>query len=364
MLMSKAGGDTQRVAQRVPYFDVLRVVAIFAVVVIHVSAMYWKATDANSPAWWTMNAWNAISRFAVPVFVMISGALFLNPDRPFSMKKMIRKNIVRLLIAFAVWTIIYAFLSYYLYRNSLFDTITTLLSGHYHMWFVIMIVCLYLLVPLLRKITLRRDYVEYFLIIGILLTCCLPGVIDFLEGLTMMTENRIIHVVYNAASNIGDVLQKSFVIGYVVYFMLGYYLSEIKLSKKTRILIYVLGIIGAIFAATYTGVVVRRSGVKWGMFDELSPGIVVWSAAVFIFARYCFRKPTGRVIGLLSRLSFGIYLVHAAVLEFFVFKVGICRSGEGMNLWKILGFSAMIFAISAVVVWIISKIPILKKYMI
>ena len=351
-------------AQRVPYFDVLRVVASFAVVVIHVAAMHWKNTDANSSAWLTMNAWDAVSRFAVPVFVMISGALFLNPNRPFSMKKVLKKNIFRLVIAFVVWTVFYAIFDYVQYRSSMADTVEAILRGHYHMWFLIMIVCLYLLTPMLRKITARRDYMEYFLIVGILLTCCIPGIVDFLKGLTLITDNRTITALYGGMSHITDNIARGFSMGFVVYFVLGYYLSTINISKKNRILIYILGLLGAVFSIVYTSTVVTRSGVKWAMFDELSPGVMAWSAAVFLFARYRCKRPVGKVVGELSKLSFGVYLIHAAVLEVLVYKVGICSGGEYINTWKILVLSVMIFGISTVISWIISKIPILKKYII
>lgn len=39
------------VSKRVIYFDILRVVAIFAVVAVHISAQHWLDVDVSSRAW-------------------------------------------------------------------------------------------------------------------------------------------------------------------------------------------------------------------------------------------------------------------------------------------------------------------------
>ena len=41
--------------RRVIYFDVLRIVAIFVVVAVHLSAMHWADVDVNSRAWFAFN---------------------------------------------------------------------------------------------------------------------------------------------------------------------------------------------------------------------------------------------------------------------------------------------------------------------
>ena len=60
------------------WVDVLRVFAIVAVVVVHVSADI--ITEWNSMPrswWWAANFYDSLARGGVPVFVMLSGALLL-----------------------------------------------------------------------------------------------------------------------------------------------------------------------------------------------------------------------------------------------------------------------------------------------
>lgn len=59
------------------YLDLLRIISALAVIVIHLASDRLVFSTPNSFEWQSLNLLNSISRFCVPVFVMISGALFL-----------------------------------------------------------------------------------------------------------------------------------------------------------------------------------------------------------------------------------------------------------------------------------------------
>lgn len=59
------------------YIDILRVIASFAVVLIHVTVSYIDDYSADTSQWAILNLFNSLSRWSVPVFVMISGAVTL-----------------------------------------------------------------------------------------------------------------------------------------------------------------------------------------------------------------------------------------------------------------------------------------------
>ena len=69
-------------SNRTLYFDYMRVCATFAVIMIHVTAQYFYKVEPTSFAWKTINAYQCLSRWGVPVFVMMSGALFLPREIP------------------------------------------------------------------------------------------------------------------------------------------------------------------------------------------------------------------------------------------------------------------------------------------
>ena len=84
--------------QRVCCFDLLRVISIFFVIVIHVTSVAPRACDTMTGAWMANALINSISRWSVPVFFMVSGALFLDPNKQLSIKKLYTKNILRIAI--------------------------------------------------------------------------------------------------------------------------------------------------------------------------------------------------------------------------------------------------------------------------
>ena len=65
--------------ERIIHYDLLRIVAAFSVVMLHSTAQYWYTLDIYSSEWIIANTYDAIFRFGVPIFVMMSGALLLNP---------------------------------------------------------------------------------------------------------------------------------------------------------------------------------------------------------------------------------------------------------------------------------------------
>lgn len=84
--------------QRIIYFDVLRIAATLGVMLLHISSQNWSVTNVTSFQWQTFNFFDSIVRWTVPIFVMISGALFL--DRDISIGKIFKNNIFRIITAF------------------------------------------------------------------------------------------------------------------------------------------------------------------------------------------------------------------------------------------------------------------------
>lgn len=68
--------------QRDVSVDLVKTLAIVSVLLIHVSAPGLSGAEVGSPRWLTCLFWDSISRMAVPLFLMASGALLLDPERP------------------------------------------------------------------------------------------------------------------------------------------------------------------------------------------------------------------------------------------------------------------------------------------
>ena len=86
--------------------DVLKALAIVGTVTIHASTAAYYDGFGSLP-WLSAIFWGTISRWAVPVFFLCSGALLLDPDRDLSLRKLWGRNILHILLAMWVWAFAY-----------------------------------------------------------------------------------------------------------------------------------------------------------------------------------------------------------------------------------------------------------------
>lgn len=95
--------EKEAIKHRTIYLDHLRVLATTAVMMVHVSASNWYSTDVNGYDWKVFNLYDSIVRWGVPVFIMISGALFLNRD-DITVKIIYSKYVFRMAVAYMICT--------------------------------------------------------------------------------------------------------------------------------------------------------------------------------------------------------------------------------------------------------------------
>lgn len=175
--MSTNLGSTS--GKRTAYFDYLRVLATVAVMLLHIAAQNWSVSNVNGYGWNVFNFFDSIVRWGVPVFVMISGALFLEHDIP--LENILKKNVFRLITAFVAWASFYALTTKVFLHKSWTTFAADLVRGHYHMWFLPMIIGLYLCVPILRRIILDQAVMKYYLFLAFFFAFFFPQVISVLS---------------------------------------------------------------------------------------------------------------------------------------------------------------------------------------
>ena len=76
----------------VAYFDWLRIFATIAVIILHICVQNWTKVELTSFEWNVFNWFDSATRWSVPIFVMISGALFLDSERKLEVKSFIKNN--------------------------------------------------------------------------------------------------------------------------------------------------------------------------------------------------------------------------------------------------------------------------------
>jgi len=341
--------------ERIFYLDFMRVTAMFSVIILHVAAYFLDEQSIGSYEWNVMTIYDSFVRFSVPLFVMISGVLWLDSRKKVSLKKIYKKNILKLVISFAFWSIIYAILeTLFLGETSINEFVWKCIEGHYHMWFLYMIVGLYIVTPLIRKITNDEKLTKYFLIISLITGIC----IETIKSVHIFA--RVIKVSEKFNIYIG--------MGYVFYFVLGYYLSKKRVSKGVSKVIYILGIISAFVIFFLT----RYSSLKSGKlvedyFNYLNLFVLAESVAAFVFIKnmseFLYQKE--RAVKCISKISvycFGIYLIHDLAIQLlllFNFK-----STSFNPAFSIPIIAVIVFIISFVLVFLIGKVKGADKYII
>jgi surface polysaccharide O-acyltransferase-like enzyme len=123
--------------QRSEWIDSAKLFAIFAVVILHSAASVLTHSEFNTYDWWIANMIDASVRWAVPVFVMITGILLINGSTEYISN--FKKISFRLLLPFGCWLVVYFcwnYIKYYM-KGELgsFDYFGDVLHGvpHYHL---------------------------------------------------------------------------------------------------------------------------------------------------------------------------------------------------------------------------------------
>lgn len=345
--------------EHIIYFDVIRVVACFFVIVVHVSANQLTALNPKSFDFQVSQFMNTLSLTAPAVFLMLSGALFLNPDlMNVSIKQLWGKHILRMAISYVFWSYLYTFIIWLPYYSFSLETVKAFALEFfygvpmYHMWFIPAIISIYMVLPLLKPAFADKRRCKYFLILFFVIQILIPTILKF-----DFPHKNLMKIAY---SRIPFLL----CIGYVGYFVLGYYLSVEKISKKMRIVTYASGILGLLAAAGINGYFsVRQNASVLPLDDIFSLNGFLFASAVFVAFRHVPWKTSKytKYVSKLSKLTFGIYLLHPIIMDFFFHKCPFLLKLPAI-VW-IPAIAAATFLLCTVIAWILSKIPIVNKYL-
>lgn len=78
--------------ERISFISVLRLIATFSVVLLHTSAGVLDKGIVPEELYLPFAFYKVINHFAVPVFILISGVLFLNPQKVINYRILLSKR--------------------------------------------------------------------------------------------------------------------------------------------------------------------------------------------------------------------------------------------------------------------------------
>ena len=269
--------------------DALRGVAALFVVLLHVTAL--RLDETSGPQWAAINLLNGLTRWTVPVFIMLSGAFLpgrWNEDTGGLWAKRVGRTAGILLF----WNIVYFFAR--TKGTALPSPHDLIYPNAYHLWFMYLLTGLYALLPLLRRIAAGRTEGCFVALWTVL--CIVPLTFGAYGGITLPTVFRPV--------------------GYAGYFVLGHFLYERRAWLKGRLLAALLAT-GTAAAACATWLThsgsLSQGRLCIDAYDNLGLCVLLTSVAVFAaFTQLRVRPETraGRTISLLAESSAGIYLTH------------------------------------------------------
>lgn len=343
---------------RIIYLDILRIAAVSAVILFHVSSQFWSVTERSLPAFKAMCFYDGISIWGAPLFVMISGALMLDPVREADQRRIWKKRIPHFLFLYLLWGLLYGILSG---GGSLRELIKSAVFGYYHLWYLLMIAGLYAALPVFRAIARDRQAAVTY------------AVLSFVWA-ALIAVSRI-----PALTRISDIMGNAhfyLTLGYASYFVLGSVLHASHIDRNGRAstasgrrrLAEVCLYAAAAVAFTYT--------VGSMNYDQLGLHIMIEAAAVFVLARRLSGKaqeaaadramqgmPVRRAddaAGRMADLTLGMYLVHPAMILLLNRIFGL--NTLSFNSWiAIPVIAVLVFAVSAAFTALIRRIPVLRK---
>ena len=300
--------------------DILRCFSCFMVILGHAPYFfdYSNTIEAGSLTWAIVIAMRCFFTSGTTMFVMVSGIFFLSPERHMSAKKIWSKNVLKLSLAYIVWSLLYA-LFRMLYTDpkpiSLFALMEETLIEEDHLWYIPMIIGIYVMVPILRIITENAKIKHYKYMIGLMIAAFTLNTIYSINeyGVFPYGGGEINAIILKTPMN--DICQ------YFWYAIFGYYLYTYRPSPKIRKLIYVLGVIS--FATSFLLNVFLY--LKAGNFES---GSIIHkftittfgkNTAIFLFIISFFSDiklsdRTKKIISKISASTLFIYLAHWMIL--------------------------------------------------
>lgn len=384
------------IKSREVWIDWMRVAACFMVFVVHSTEPFYLGGEGSqiltqTDAFWA-SFFDSVVRSCVPLFIIASSYLLFPLKQ--STGDFFRRRAVRILIPFAFWTVIYAFV----WGTPAENFKNLLLNFNYsagHLWFVYMLIGIYLLMPMLSPWAEKVEKKELQVYIGIwLFTTLIPLVRDWaaggattvIYGPSGLPRQALFPLWGEASWNAYGTFY--YLSGFIGYLLLGLYFRKFvgELSWKKTLLISIPSYIAG-FAISFGGFLKRVYETAGGSFPVggLVEQAVWWEttwcndtlgvalmaiAWILIFKKI---KSEGKfyqnILLPVSNASYGMYLMHLLIL---VPVSGAIRNvlGSGaegaLGFWttpmEILASAVIAFALTAVAGVIIKRIPKIGKY--
>ena len=371
---------------RKQFLDVLRVLATCSVVLMHVLTGATDVTDASIVPEYRSLLLSVMDlvTWCVPIFLLISGYLFLNPERTLTYPVMIKKYCRRIALAILLFGVPYAASELVVAERTfrirmIPEALKMTLMGHTwsHMWYLYLILFLYLITPLLKKV-LR--------VLPVWGVAAVMAVI-FLGSSVAPFLNKVLDV------NSIPVLPDGGV--YFLYYLCGYLFAvrEVCVDKAESSGTSGKGMEAGLDTEPVRG---KRIGNVWLMAAAvLMMGMILSRTLAGFSIQMAYNYPFTVLLAVLlfaagwngsikkhripwqeaGALSVAVYLVHPVYVNLLYKFVKITpftvleqcgvqsvAAGQAVLILLLAAFCLVVLALATATAWVLRKIPVLRKY--
>lgn len=329
----------------IQYLDFLRFLAISMVILLHIVSGITDtiASQMTIPQYQVYMIIKNICSCGVPIFLMISGALFLKPSKEISLSLLFKKYIRRIALALLLFGSCFSLMEIIITTKHFSisyipKAFINMVQGNTwaHMWYLYAILGIYLFLPLLKTFTFHAAKETLGYVCLLLFTC--GSLIPFFA--------QVLHF------EIGIIFPISSI--YLFYFFVGHYLHSYPLCSKPLA-------VSMIFLSIVSVIIIVCNQLQFWVMDisYSSPIIIILSVTLFY---YCGKiKKVWTICSIWRPYYFSMYLVHTFFLNIAYKFLDITPLLLGGYI-LIPVFFIMTFLLSLLSAWLMSKIPILKKY--
>lgn len=343
------------------YIEWLRCIAMFCVVLVHVCIT--ARTDFPNHAKWEDSLVVCITNtlhFAVPVFFMITGALFLNLNKKISLELLVKKYTLKYVLGIVVFGWGFAFMEQLFggvndLPQKLLKSALLMLQGKSwnHMWYLYVLVGIMLSMPIWKMVVKVCEEEKNITMMGYI-----TGIIFLFTSVIYFTD-RITNTKFGITFPVSVI--------YIGYLLMGYMIDKEYIRIRRSVAASMIAIASTIIIVCGCLHVYKGYGWAQEIGQYNSPVIIMLSMGVFALAKAIVKgEDTGKyetkkkIISFISANSYGVYIVHMLVINILYKLVKVSPFGTG-NIIKIIVLWMGVSIVSLAITAIGRKIPVANK---
>ena len=320
--------------QRIVFIDYIRVIACFLVMLVHSSECFYSAADGmslvpnESSRFWVAFYDGFIARTCVPLFIIVSSFLLVPMKPGQTMQDFYKRRFTRILPPFIAFLLIYCLLPLAwggtTWDQALYDLKRLpfnfpMSAGH--LWFMYPLISLYLIIPVVSPWLEKSTAKEELIFIGLFaLSTFIPWIRRFI------TDELWGECFWNEYTALW------YCSGYLGYLVLAHYIRyHLDWSRLKKLAVgWTCFLIGAAFTGwsfwmkVVPGQMMPTPEIEWA-WTFCTPNLLLATFGIFLVFSCIQRETAPRIVTSLSKLSFGMYLMH---ILFLVPIAGLVTGGD------------------------------------